>query len=211
MDSQSLASSVNNGSSEPNAVSSSTNNGNSHKSIYIFLVVFLAFLVFVAVIIKIYFPSIVTDLYTSFNKPTQEMQAVSPEPSIPPITSEPSTSPVFVGKVNNIFNTVNFDSKDITFSGVMFKYKGKITSVGKSTDGMVSFKTDTQIQGLPNEWTFTGDNLTFDNSKPNNPTQVPNSTLKVGDQIIVAGIYMLTSKGTNPQANQFTLLHVEMN
>jgi hypothetical protein len=75
---------------------------------------------------------------------------------------------------------------------------------------MVTFTTDTKIEGVPNTWKFTSDKLTFDKpSTTSSAVQIPNSILKVGDNIVVAAIYMVKNKNITPPINNYALLHVE--
>lgn len=199
------------GSSSPTVISSSSNRHNPYLK-WLFIGLFSIFIVslVVVIIIKVYFPS----LFVNSNKdvsPIVEQTTQTPTEN-PVLFTQPQSikNTEFVNNVSKIFNTVNMESKNLTFAGVMFKYSGKIMDISKADDGMVTFTTDTKIEGVPNTWKFTSDKLTFDKSSTtSSAVQILNSNLKVGDNIVVAAIYMVKNKNATPQINDYALLHVE--
>lgn len=195
------------------SIPSSSDNHKKNNLLWILigLITILFIVILAAIVVKVYFPSLINNSGKTQSPVPQESVKPTVQESLNPVVQKPEAkTTIFLDKVNKAFSSIDLEAQNITYSGVMIKYKAKITEVGTAENGMVKFTTDSKVEGIPNTWTFTSNNLTFAYSTNKETAQYENTDLKVGDDVIVAGVYITHNYFKNPPENQFALTHVEL-
>ncbi len=117
--------------------------------------------------------------------------------------SSPNSPSELKSKAEKYIMQTDLANPNLIQSFVMYIYRGKITKVETSPNGMPVIFTDSSLPGLPNRWEYTTKTVTW--TKPGQTPTDP-SALKIGSTVDLSIIYTL--KSDSHAIDQLTLAYV---